>query len=68
MVKENKDTIEYESTNWQDGFGLTYSIDLDSVWGKPVRYYISNKNFDPVARDFYLGVYSQKMNQRRQGY
>jgi hypothetical protein len=60
VIKENKDTIEYESTNWQEGFRLIHSIDLDSVWGKPMRYYITNKNCDPVARDFYLGVYRPK--------
>lgn len=60
VVKENKDTIEYESTDWQEGFGLTYSIDFDSVWGKPMRYYITNRNCDSVARDFYLGVYRPK--------
>ncbi|WP_139423408.1 hypothetical protein [Chryseobacterium mulctrae] len=60
VIKESKDMIEYESTNWQEGFGLTYSIDLDSVWGKPMRYYITNKNCDPVARDFYLGIYRPK--------
>ncbi|MCX8523323.1 hypothetical protein OF897_05250 [Chryseobacterium formosus] len=59
-IKENKDTVEYESTNWQEGFGLTHSIDLDSVWGKPVRYYITNKNLDSKALKFYLGNYRPK--------
>ncbi|HEX7869790.1 MAG TPA: hypothetical protein VF455_06715 [Chryseobacterium sp.] len=60
VVKENKDTVEYESTNWQESFGLTHSIDLDSVWGKPVRYYITNKNLDSKAIKFYLGNYRPK--------
>ena len=60
VIKESKDPIEYESTNWQQDFGLTHSIDSDSVWGKPMRYYMSNKNCDPIAKDFYLGVYSPK--------
>ena len=43
-VLPKKDPIKYESTNWQEDFGLTHSIDLDSVWYKPVRFYVTNKN------------------------
>ncbi|WP_312173642.1 hypothetical protein [Chryseobacterium sp.] len=46
-----------EVKTWQDDFGLTHNIDLDSIWGKPLRYYVTNKNCDSTALKFYLGVY-----------
>jgi hypothetical protein len=52
-----KDTVFFDSsTDWQSGFGLTHNPELDSVWGKPVSYYINNPRCDPAAKDFYLGV------------
>ena len=54
--QENK-TIKQKVANWQEGFGLTHSIDIDSIWGKPVRYYVTNKKCDSTAIKFYLGTY-----------
>jgi len=49
------DTILYTNDNWQEGFGLTHDPEVDSVWGKPVKFYIDNPNCSPIAIDFYLG-------------
>lgn len=49
------DTIFYTNNNWQEGFGLTHDPDIDSIWGKPVRFYISNPKCSPIAIDFYQG-------------
>jgi len=43
--------------NWQEGFGLTHNIDKDSIWNKPVRFYVENKNCNQTAKDFYFGKY-----------
>jgi hypothetical protein len=43
--------------NWQQGFGLTHEPEIDSVWGKPVKFYIDNPNCSPIAIDFYLGEF-----------
>ncbi|WP_326983826.1 hypothetical protein VUJ46_04595 [Chryseobacterium sp. MYb264] len=57
LSNHKKETIRQEVKTWQDGFGLTHVIDIDSIWKKPVRYYVSNKNCDSTALKFYLGVY-----------
>lgn len=49
--------IIVNSDDWQEGFGLTHKIDVDSIWYKPVRYYIENKDCDPTAINFYYGKY-----------
>ena len=59
-ILPKKDATIYESTNWQDDLKLTHSIDLDSVWNKPVRFYVTNKKIDSTALKFYLGVYRPK--------
>ena len=55
-IVENPQSVITEK-NWQEGFGLTHDIDQDSIWKKPVRYYIENKNCSPIAIDFYFGRY-----------
>lgn len=54
---ENQDSVATEVQHWQDGFKLTHHIDIDSIWGKPVRFYVTNKDCDPKALAFYLGTY-----------
>ncbi|MBF6639869.1 hypothetical protein IVB69_00105 [Flavobacterium sp. J49] len=59
---DNSNVIEKPETktevkDWQIGFGLTHDIDKDTIWKKPVRYYIENKNCSKVAIDFYFGKY-----------
>jgi hypothetical protein len=57
-VKKTADkTQEFKNDNsWQQGFGLTHDIDKDSIWSKPVRFYIENKNCSQLAKDFYFGT------------
>lgn len=43
--------------NWQEGFNLTHDPDIDTVWGKPVQFYISNARCSPIAIDFYQGQF-----------
>jgi hypothetical protein len=50
------DTVFY-AENWQQGFGLTHDPEIDSVWGKPVKFYIDNPKCSPIAIDFYLGQF-----------
>lgn len=45
------------SRHWQDGLGLTYDPDKDSIWHEPVQYYISDPSCSPLARDFYYGTF-----------
>jgi hypothetical protein len=52
------DTIYVNNQNdWQQGFGLTHESEIDSVWGKPVKFYIKNPKCSPTAIDFYLGEF-----------
>lgn len=56
-MQKNKNKAEIKNENWQDGFGLTHSISVDSIWGKPVKYYVTNKSCDSTAIKFYFGNY-----------
>mgnify|MGYP000367193784 CR=1 FL=1 len=47
----------FTSNNYQEGFHLTHNIDVDSIDGKPVKFYIENKNCDSLAIAFYFGKY-----------
>jgi hypothetical protein len=51
------DTIFYNNNDWQQGFGLTHDPEVDSVWGRPVKFYIANPKCSPVAIDFYQGQF-----------
>lgn len=55
VVENPKNSINVN--DWQEGFGLTHEIDKDSIWKKPVKYYIENKNCSQTAIDFYFGKY-----------
>ena len=50
--------------DWQMGFGLTHNIDKDSIWHKPVRYYIENKECNQTAIDFYFGKHRPSDDQK----
>lgn len=54
---KKQDAIQDENVkfSWQEGFGLTHKPDIDSVWGKPVSFYINNEKCDSVAKEFYFG-------------
>lgn len=53
----NKDSVSLIKEDWQENFGLTHNIDKDTIWYKPVRFYLENKNCSPIAKDFYFGKY-----------
>ena len=63
IVKPKKETIEFKSnTDWQRNFGLTHDIDKDSIWNKPVRFYVDNPNCDKTAIEFYFGKFRPSDN------
>ncbi len=43
--------------DWQLPFGLTHQPEVDSIAGKPVKFYIENPKCDPLAIAFYYGKY-----------
>ncbi len=55
--KEKPKVINNEVGDWQRDFRLTHDIDKDSIWNKPVRYYIENKKCSQTAIEFYYGKY-----------
>lgn len=52
------DTIYLPRDNydWQESFGLTHNPEKDSIWNKPVSYYIYEKDCSGLAFDFYHGI------------
>ena len=57
LKKINEKTQEFKNErSWQEGFGLTHDIDKDTIWGKPVRFYIESKNCSQLAKNFYFGT------------
>ena len=49
-------------TSWQEGFGLTHDPDVDSVWGKPVSYYLDDPKCVGIAFEFYYGYFRPSDN------
>lgn len=49
------ESILQNNISWQERFGLTHDPEIDSVWFKPVTYYLSDKNCSVLARNFYYG-------------
>lgn len=43
--------------DWQSSFNLTHNSSVDSINGKPVKFYIENKKCDSLAIAFYYGKY-----------
>lgn len=58
QAKKEVDTVfvydEY-NTDWQKSFKLTHNPDIDSVWFKPVNYYLNDEECSGLACDFYFG-------------
>lgn len=46
-----------KSDEWQEDFGLTHVPDIDSIWGKPVSYYLNDEKCNPIAFEFYYGYF-----------
>ena len=60
LIVQNKmpqRNIVHKVLDWQEGFELTHNIDKDSIWNKPVRFYLENKQCNQTAKDFYFGKY-----------
>jgi hypothetical protein len=43
--------------DWQQGFELTHDPEVDSVWFKPVKFYIDDPDCSGLAIDFYYGAF-----------
>ncbi|MFN8254568.1 MAG: hypothetical protein U0W24_02690 [Bacteroidales bacterium] len=63
-VKIQSDTIFINDTiyrnisydkEWQKSFGLTHDPNIDSIWFKPVSFYLDDINCSGLAEDFYYG-------------
>lgn len=59
----NKDTVTGSETayfgqqrDWQSAFGLTHNPDADSVWYKPVLFYLDDPMCSALALNFYYGL------------
>ncbi|CAM4448042.1 hypothetical protein [Flavobacterium terrigena] len=58
IIEPKKENIVYKpDIDWQENFGLTHDIDKDSIWKKPVRFYVDNPNCDKTAIGFYFGKF-----------
>lgn len=55
--KVTSDKQKNSNNNYQIGFNLTHNIEIDSVDGKPVKFYIENKKCDSLAKAFYYGKF-----------
>ena len=47
--------ISNNKNDWQEGFGLTHEPDKDTIWYKPVNFYITDKECSGLSIDFYFG-------------
>jgi len=64
VTKVVHDTVYIDrSREWTKVFGFTHhSPDHDSVWHKPVQFYISKPNCSALATDFYYGDWRPSCN------
>ncbi len=62
-VQEKTDSLETKPDyNWQEGFGLTHDPRKDSIWQKPVQFYLELPGCSPLARAFYDGSFRPSDN------
>lgn len=52
----------FYNIDWQEGFGLSHDTTVDSIWQKPVKFYLDQPNCSPLARDFYFGIFRPSDN------
>jgi hypothetical protein len=60
IVDNNNQKVITNNQNykdWQRDFGLTHNINLDTIWKKPVKFYVENPSCSPIAKDFYWGKF-----------
>ncbi len=55
FIHDTLQIVQTQTDDWQIGFGLTHTPNIDSVWGKPVSYYINDKACNSLSIDFYYG-------------
>jgi hypothetical protein len=51
-----------DDTGWQKSFDLTHDPDKDTVWGKPVSYYLNDNECAGIAYEFYYGYFRPSDN------
>ena len=51
----NKTVCADSNYDWQSDFDLSHDIDRDTIWYKPVRYYLEMSDCSQRAKDFYYG-------------
>ena len=56
IIKHDTIIANLNNRNWQADFGLTHDPEKDSIWFKPVSYYLNDKNCSGLASDFYYGI------------
>ena len=49
-------------SDWQKGFKLTHEPNKDTIWGKPVSYYLNDKECVGIAYEFYYGYFRPSDN------
>ena len=63
IIEPKKEAVIYKSDiDWQENFELTHDIDKDSIWNKPVRFYVNNPKCDKTAVAFYFGKFRPSDN------
>jgi hypothetical protein len=50
------------NSDWQKDFDLTHDPDKDTVWGKPVSYYLKDRECVGIAYEFYYGYFRPSDN------
>ena len=64
IIEPKKDTVIFRSDiDWQENFELTHDIDKDSIWNKPVRFYVKNPKCDKTTIAFYFGKFRPSDNE-----
>ena len=55
VIKHDTAFIASNNYDWQVNYGLTHNPDKDTIWYKPVNFYITDKDCSGLAIDFYFG-------------
>ena len=59
------DTIylsDHQNQDWQHDFNLTHNPAKDTIWGKPVNYYLDDPDCVGIAFEFYYGYFRPSDN------
>lgn len=55
ILKHDTIFIDRNNNDWQKDFNLTHDPTKDTIWYKPVQYYLEDKDCSGLAIDFYYG-------------